>query len=494
MDRKILLQPIEESIIKQISENREEILVDPRSDMDIFLEYWESVQMDPSRVQKQPEEDPLEQGFAKLQQHTYAAYVELIKAKAVLNRTLENPLYNIRVASINYEDTQNPDQPLGTLIIDKQLSLQTSAKVLLNTANELRENIQKSRPYFRELQKLSKKIPLSLGTDDLANQLTRQFGASKKEIWHPIIASYPPSSTCIVLDSNDKESISWNLSEPVNLYVNGANCSSVFPSKYVTLNLRILMNLLFNRMKMEIIQTSFDYSIDQLSKQFTYQILDEKIEFSMKNENNFSENKDVCPVFIPPLANQLYTPGSKPFAVFKRLIDTHVKTRLYTKIILDKFINSDLCNIQCKVKKEAIVIQMKETNNNLVIACIDHVDFKGTAPDGKGLPFISFKTENPLFEKQLKDWCNTHFWLFVRHAAFELSEIFRFDAKVDKSDENQFTINTPDRSIEFHQSPEDIGIIVTGSGKFDIHLFWSSLPGIGYRERFNYLFFFKFYR
>lgn len=515
MDSHIALQAIDEPTIKDFDlETGEETFENDVSDLQNFLKAWVNADMNPDKLNV--DEDNLEtkqrESYKNAVQHFANALEEFRYMTIILENVISKSHLGREYAETTVRELSNPDVPLGSDIIDKQLQLQSSSKFFLQSSEELGKEISKFQNYFQKLDELSHKFPIGFYFDYVRVPLRAAVIPSD-----PLYYDIP----WIVLQPDENGDILWRLSYEMRFLINQKNVFFDCEVPYLRLTSQVMLQYLFQYMRFEMITLNIDYSINMTSNKISY-TAQNSFNFEMESsaETKKKKQSDVCPAYLPSLVSKSLGLNPQPFKYFKEIIDERALIKNAVDIVLARFLGSDFCDVKYAQKKRAVMIQItpifglvsteikkpknqKSKNTAPIpndspyhnvqpynITCyLAKNHFRATDPQSL-YSYVSIDLRSRGANNALNKWCESHYFRMFQLSVAALASRFGFDVKMN------------DHKIRVKcESTRKIKIYTTGRGDYDVVVSyddfvwktkWNNVKVYGTLNKIEYLFFFNF--
>lgn len=481
----VVFQVADEPQIETFTQEGEEIIDKNNSEMDSFFDFWTRINMNPKtlfRGTKQTDLDQQREHLAKYTKSIMDLKCEVVVMKSILDAiTNDRARETIGVQGTMFTEKENlnPDLPLGAAIVDKQLQLQQACSFLSNSAKELAKSVAASRNKYRKINKIAQQYPIDFYFDKLKGKFI------------PVIPSYPSSFQSIVLDLNgesEDEKVKWKVSNNLYFNYNGKSFYNDLDNEYGFCNSRIILQLLFDKMKRNLLKENDDYRVSLSSKSFVMNFGDgEDNEISITDEK--IDNNTVCPLFLPYLLKYVYQPFSTPYSDLKLILKKKITMNKVKEIVFNKFMKQSFCTILTNVSIDKLVIQINGIGNSIALLSYNQDKLILTNPSNQ-LLFITINTNSDNFEKQLKKWCDDQFWRLFTQAVIYTTKEFGFSSKIEGKNIKIYCSGKR-RTIFSYYSSNEIGVCIK-EDKSKIRILWANIPITNYFQKLEYLFFYKF--
>lgn len=513
MDDLITIHPINEPEIQSITDLGEEITDGELDFLRDSLSVWASLKMDPDNLDGSKDSaysqlEKLSQSFrSHIDSSNHRECGFLVKLLTALK---SDDNCSKQMVENQAPELPNPDIPVGTSLMDKQKILSSSSDFFKDASATIKTEIDKFRVFYRNLNSISHKYPISFLTDYASNP-DRVLA----------IKSDPPfeSIPYIVLLPNDDGSVRWRLSFPMYFLINQHNVFFDSQYPYANLTTRVMLQFLFHIMRVEMIELNLDYSITMISDTISYQTsknskgkFDLQIEARPGNiskkqptkENEpdmLSEKSDLCPIYIPYALSFTKFVPLRPFHILKEMMDERVLIKSAANFVIDMFIGCDFCTVSQHQEKRSIFVQINSTfsyvrhglNSPYNIVCnFSNNHFNGTSTnmDKLSLSFETIDLKSHQAEQLLLKWCDTHYFKMFQLNVACLTSAFGF--KTQFLDQQIIVDCGGQRSIELYTTGKgNVWAIVQVDGK-RWKTNWKNVPGFSSLNKIKYLFFFNY--
>jgi hypothetical protein len=495
MDDEIALQLIEEPPVKEYTATPpfSEILEPNLTDLEVFLEYWGRSRMDPDAI------DPAEtetadvvftKGWQSIMVHFLSVRDELRKMISVVDNLREEKVLKLAGTKFLVPELTNPDVPIGSLIIDKQLQLQGASKLLQQAIEEIVSKVDPSVRKFRELDRLSHHFTITFA---LRLCTDRRI---------PLVATFLRPMLHIVLETAEMGDVFWTISRPAFIALNGQTILPHINSPYPDLLCRVVLEVLFADLKRDLAASTVDYTTNESSNAFSIVIGDEKLEFSQTDRN--ASPLAVCPPYIPLLGAGVFSAGSRPYKTLRGGLEDRRNIRVFGNIVLNAFIGCDFCKMSSTDHGHSAVYHI----DSLYLTPLRHGKTRSTETITVCIANGKVIASDPLFplmsqtincsatdaEAVMQRWCADQYWRLYMITVSAIAGRFGFIAEMVKGHFVAHGENGRDLQFQLH-SPDrlEITVIVKQHGT-RLSLRWQALPVTGHYHRLSYLFFYPFFK
>ena len=401
----IAFQVIDEPQIQSFTPEGDEIADQNNSEIDSFYDYWSRINMDPQTLLNGPNRTELDKRNEHLAEYSKSLFdlkCEVVVMKSILDAITsnnENNTVGIQGTAYTEKEKFNPDIPLGSSIVDKQLQLQQAYNFLSNSAKELANEVNSTRARYRKIHQIAKKYPIDFYYEKLKGK------------YIPVIPSYPGSYQSIILDfkgDKENEEVKWRISNNVFFNYNGKSLNLDLDQKYGFCNSRLILQILFDRMKRNLLKVNDDYRVDLSSKSILLNFGNDVYqEISLTDKRN--DNNTPCPLFIPYLLTKVYQPFSTPYTDLKLNLRKKSTMDNIRNIVIKKFIKHSFCTILTSNSTDRLVIQINGLGNSMALLSYNQDKMILTNPSNQ-LLFITININSENAEKQLRKWCDDQLW------------------------------------------------------------------------------------
>jgi hypothetical protein len=485
MDQCLAFLPLEEPRIHRFDAWLQELIEDPKTDLQLFLEHWRDVRMDPNAITA-PDSDPDAFSFPGSMQK-FISHLRRIMWCLISSSVLTDALGNQRGFDLQGTgyipiDIACPDVPIGSAIVDKQLQLQSAAKFIFASAGELAKVLEPFVVKFHRLEDISKFFHI-VSTENLLSDGARVVF---------FVTTYCAPGLHIVLDADPGVGdVKWAISRDIYVNIDGKSIQMNGISPFGDLLSRVVLDAMFVAMRKDIVKAGVNYSTNLSSVEFSVG------ELVFSQTDHAVDPLGVYPLFIPCLARAMLEPRPAPYDRLKELLEARKNIKVAEEIICGIFMNCDFCTLSIDRRKTTAAIQIQPSD--------------GTAPRGGG-PAVAIVTNgsvvvsdpvramgfvviecNDRLEEELTKWCRRLYWrLFVGTAAAVAG---RFGFPV-KSTATAITIACGiERVVEFTVRSLDVCEIAVNisEGSEKLRVRWQAIPFAGHFQRLSYLFFFPIF-
>jgi hypothetical protein len=492
MDDPLPLQVIEEARVQRFDPALGEVLETNRTDLELFLANWKAAKMDPDAVGASEEETRLaafHKSRGSIIQHCQSIKRDLRCMTVTIEALQQAGGLKMDGTKFLQVPLANPDVPIGVLITDKQLQLQSAANFLMRAAQDLPAILTPAVETFRELDALGARFPITVGRDYI----------SQKTI--PTIATFLRSTLEIVLGSDESGQLVWEISRPVFLTLSGRAIVPNLANPYSEFVCRVAVDALFGCLKRELVSASVDYATEESSPSFAFTVGGETLEFS--EATSPVDPLDICPPYLPALAGSMFDARPRPFAALRECLETRHLIQTVGRLILNTFLSCDFCKVTTFSEKLTAMWQIEALYSSpagrsgsrpteLIVAYI--TNGKVALSDTSGaLACRSIDPEVENVEAVVKKWCTDQYWRLFTITVAAVAGRFGFQVDLER----HLTVHCEDeRTVQFQghfAERTEIRAIVKQFDR-DLYLRWLDLPVTSHYHRLSYLFFYPFFR
>ena len=497
MDERLVFEPVEEPRIKSITPEGEEIQYEDENDFLRFLTLWRSVGADPDRLKPEEKTDT-----ADVDRSTTMAWslmrtvtnADLFYAEALVNSvtTKSEPL-ELQHTGYMYTEPEEPDLPLGMLVVDKQLQFQAISRLFASTVESLREIVRPFKWKLQQLAEISRKLEFEMIRDFLSGRIL------------PVVKVTCPRSVEIVLDHDKDGNVEWRLARKLFFNVNGVTITGeglVNPYSRVLVN--VALGALFKSMRTDLVKEACRYGVTGVSESFDVEAEGETVHFS---QTDHELESGPCPVYLPSMANMMFTINSHPYQRFVQCLASLNRIKTLSKIVIDAFISCDFVEIVREREGRTAVIQLNtvfgidprlwradsstESDDPLwyppsgpILVIISESGVTATsAKSPMNLNTIDVSQSN----EPLRAWCIEQYWFLFQCMVSTVAS--RYGFHFTKSN-NIFTVRCDNsRIVEFRPAANEEVFVYVSEGYSSFRLTWQSLPLTRSSDKLSYLFF-----
>jgi len=462
----ISVRIIDDTYSEDSADEFTEFLDEGTGDTEIFMQLWKQSDQIGKKNPRNVNEEPI-----SAIKSAYKHMKEAVSDITVLRTLFQNASSQkgVQLATVNHSQV-----PASGFSSPKQLlemkveQLDSCANFLLNSAEELKASVSKNRSYFRELDELSKKVPLTTKTHNNSTCIAID------------VSNYPNES--ILLRQNE-DSVEWALSFNTSFSFNGKSFQIATQSQYLKFFFDLMCHNLFERIKNDRIKSCIHYSADNQSR---------SIYFDIGNKDTWifeiGQKKELAdiPIWIPKLINLITNPRAQPAAFLKQLLYFHSTLVSVRNAIFNRFINNDFCTITYKFQSCLAAFQISSPHLQLpFLAYIDRWRVALTETPNE-MRSLQYSTDGRGLAPALEKWCDaTYTALFLS----TIEKVTRGFGYVFKNKNQYGTAAIDGKKIRFKPIPKESDVEITITARKTEKLLWKSVPGSDYIEKISILLF-----
>ena len=496
MDERLVFEPVEEPRIKSITTEGEEIQYDDATDFLRFLTLWKSVGADPDRLKPEEETDTKEVDRSATMAWSLMRAVtnaDLFFAEALVNAvtTKDEPL-ELQHTGYMYTEPEEPDLPLGMLIVDKQLQFQAISRMFASTAETLKEMVRPFKWKLRQLVAISKKLEFELVRDLLSGRIL------------PVVKVTCPRSVEIVLDHDKDGTVEWRLARKVFFNLNGVTITGEgLENPYSRALVNVALGSLYRSMRTDVMKGSCRYGVTGVSESFEVEAEGETVRFS---QTDHELESGLCPVYLPSMANMMFTINSHPYQRFVQCLESLNRIKALSNIVIDAFISCDFVEIVREREGRTAVIQLNTlfesdprlwTENSLASEepewyspsgpILVIISESGVTATSAKCPMNLNKIDVSKTNEPLRAWCIEQYWFLFQCMVSTVAS--RYGFRFNKSNNNLTVHCDNGRIVEFRPATNETVFVHVSEGPSSFRLPWQSLPVTRSLDKLSYLFF-----
>ena len=473
----ITVQIINDTDSDESFDDLEAFMDDDVGDKDVFRQTWnhKNIYSHPSEEEPPKDQEALNT-VVEAYEHMRAALADLGILKSIVQSNLTKKNFTLSKIPPDNRKVEEPDLIAFENLSTKRNQLEESGNFLLNSAKSLREQIEESRQYFRDVEQLSKQFPLKLV----------QTPQKETKI---AIATATPTNNYIFLDrkkqsaedseeSSDSSTVEWKLNVSTSFSFNNHSFQLDTNSNYISCFFQLMCHQLFERIKDDQIKSAIHYSADKETRSVYFDIgSKETWIFELGKKKQIGQ----IPVWIPRLIHYILNPKAQPASFMRQLL--YFKSTFITirESLINRFISSDFCTLVLKAEPCICAYQISSQYLTLpYLAYIDKLRVSLTETPNE-MRCIPYSTDGRGLTPALEKWCDISFATLFLSMAEKITRSFGFVFK----NKNQYgTAAIGNKKIKFKPIPKesDVEISVT-SHETKPPRKWKDIPGSDHFER-----------
>ena len=437
-----------------------DFLDDGEGDSDIFLQMWKKNDLEEKINENlNVENDDVLNSVHNAYKHMKNAVSEITLLKNVITNYQKKK--GVDIEELSHQSHNLPSDQVINLKL-KKTQLENSSNFLFQSAQNLRETINKNRLYFRELDNISKQIPLKI----INNENTRQ-----------IAVQTPYLSTTSILLNEDGENIQWKLSNDSHFSFNNHSFGLSVSSEYLKHYFHLMCHYLFEKMKDDKIKSCIHYSADNNTKSVYFDIGNNDIwEFHLGEEKTISD----IPLWIPKLMKLISNPKAQPASTLKNLLFYHSTLLSVQNSIFNRFVESQFCIVKQKIENLHASFEISSPHLQLPLFIYIDKSIVSITETPNEMRCLQYSTDGRGLSPALEKWCDNSFTSLFLSCIEQITRSFGFVFK----NKNQYgTASIGNKKIKFKPklNTSNIEILITSKNTKKIE--WSNIPGINYIQK-----------